>query len=130
MIRIIVPSELCRFRLVCVGCHDRAPVCPVMSASRDRRSLLIVDSDLCTAASNEYVLAVPTSVLQRNRQALMPPSTVRFAPLMYDDSGPATNATSAATSSACPYRSSGTAAFWPAAHSPEAGFRSVSMGPG
>src|SRR5437016_5622065 len=63
-------------------------------------------------------------------QALTPPSTVRLAPLMKDDSGPATNATSAATSSACPYRSSGTAAFWSAAHSPEAGFRSVSMGPG
>src|SRR6266545_7514975 len=47
---------------------------------------------------------------------------------MYDDSGPATNATSAATSSACPYRSSGTTAFWPTAHSPEAGFRSVSIG--
>src|ERR1700745_965030 len=62
--------------------------------------------------------------------ALMPPSTVRFAPLMYDDSGPATNATSAATSSGCPYRSSGAAAFWPTAHSPEAGFRSVSIGPG
>src|SRR5258708_497080 len=51
----------------------------------------------------------------------MPPSTVRFAPLMNDDSGPATNATSAATSSACPYRPRGTAACWPAAHSPEAG---------
>src|SRR5712691_11816896 len=46
-------------------------------------------------------------------QALTPPSTVRFAPLMYDDSGPATNATSAATSSTRPYRSSGTTAFWP-----------------
>src|SRR2546427_11862503 len=32
-------------------------------------------------------------------QALVPPSTVRFAPVMYEDSGPATNATSAATSS-------------------------------
>jgi hypothetical protein len=35
-------------------------------------------------------------------QALTPPSTVRLAPLMKDDSGPATNATSAATSSAFP----------------------------
>lgn len=34
--------------------------------------------------------------------AFMPPSTVRFAPVMYDASGPATNATSAATSSTCP----------------------------
>src|SRR6202035_5525783 len=39
-------------------------------------------------------------------QAIIPPSTVRFAPVMYEDSGPATNATNAATSSTCPYRSS------------------------
>src|SRR5258705_4773920 len=32
-------------------------------------------------------------------QAFVPPSTVRFAPVMYDASGPATNATNAATSS-------------------------------
>jgi hypothetical protein len=32
-------------------------------------------------------------------QALVPPSTVRFAPVMYDASGPATNATNAVTSS-------------------------------
>jgi hypothetical protein len=35
-------------------------------------------------------------------QALVPPSTVRFAPVMYDASGPATNATNAATSSTDP----------------------------
>jgi hypothetical protein len=35
-------------------------------------------------------------------QAFVPPSTVRFAPVMYDDSGPATNDTSAATSSTDP----------------------------
>ena len=35
-------------------------------------------------------------------QALVPPSTVRLAPVMYDDSGPAMNATSAATSSTVP----------------------------
>ncbi len=35
-------------------------------------------------------------------QAFVPPSTVRFAPVIYEDSGPATNATSAATSSTCP----------------------------
>ena len=29
-------------------------------------------------------------------QAIIPPSTVRFAPVMYEDSGPATNATAAA----------------------------------
>ena len=32
-------------------------------------------------------------------QAFIPPSTVRFAPVMYEDSGPATNATIAAISS-------------------------------
>ena len=81
-------------------------------------------SDLAEKANPRFIVDA-TGV-----QALMPPSTVRFAPLMYDDSGPATNATNAATSSACPNRSSGTAAFWTAAHSLEAGFRSVSMGPG
>ena len=35
-------------------------------------------------------------------QAFVPPSTVRFAPVMYEDSGPATNATRAATSSTRP----------------------------
>lgn len=35
-------------------------------------------------------------------QAFVPPSTVRFAPVMYDASGLATNATSAATSSTVP----------------------------
>src|ERR1700755_1155705 len=83
---------------------------PAESHCRDGRSRFIVDGT--------------------SGQALVPPSTVRFAPLTYDDSGPATNATSAATSSVRPYRSSGTAAFWPTAHSPAAGFRSVSIGPG
>ncbi len=35
-------------------------------------------------------------------QAFVPPSTVRFAPVMYEDSGPATNATNAATSPTVP----------------------------
>ena len=35
-------------------------------------------------------------------QAFVPPSTVRFAPVMYDASGLATNATNAATSSTDP----------------------------
>src|SRR5277367_1275162 len=45
-------------------------------------------------------------------QALVPPSTVRFAPVMYDDSGLATNATNAATSSTVPKRPSAVTAFW------------------
>src|SRR5260370_38906920 len=63
-------------------------------------------------------------------QAIIPPSTVRLAPVMYEDSGLATNATNAATSSTCPYRSSAVKAFCGTAHSPEAGFESVSIGPG
>src|SRR5439155_19726924 len=63
-------------------------------------------------------------------QAFIPPSTVRFAPVMYEDSGPATNATSAETSSTCPKRSSAVAAFCGTAHSVVAGFNSVSIGPG
>src|ERR1700749_318631 len=63
-------------------------------------------------------------------QAFIPPSTVRFAPVMYEDSGPATNDTSAATSSTWPYRSSDVAAFCGTAQSPAARFKSVSIGPG
>jgi hypothetical protein len=39
---------------------------------------------------------------ERLFQAFMPPSTVRFAPVMYEESGPATKATTAATSSTRP----------------------------
>src|SRR5258706_2672675 len=63
-------------------------------------------------------------------QAFIPPSTVRFAPVMYEDSGLATNATIAAISSTCPYRSSAVAAFCGTDHSPVPGFKSVSIGPG
>src|SRR5438552_18658725 len=63
-------------------------------------------------------------------QAFIPPSTVRFAPVMYEDSGPATNATIAAISSTRPKRSSAVAAFCGTAHSLVAGFNSVSIGPG
>src|SRR5256885_17238128 len=63
-------------------------------------------------------------------QAFIPPSTVRFAPVMYEDSGPATNATNAATSSTCPKRSSAVAAFCGTAHSVVAGVYSASVGPG
>src|SRR6266478_9905668 len=63
-------------------------------------------------------------------QAFIPPSTVRFAPVMYEDSGPAMNATIAAISSTWPYRLSAVAAFCGSAQSPAAGFNSVSIGPG
>src|SRR5437870_12914963 len=63
-------------------------------------------------------------------QAFIPPSTVRFAPVMKEDSGPATNATIAAISSTCPKRLSAVAAFCGTAHSLVAGFNSVSIGPG
>src|SRR2546428_1951976 len=63
-------------------------------------------------------------------QAFIPPSTVRFAPVMYEDSGPATNATMAAISSTRPKRSSAVAAFCGTAHSLLAGFHSLSIRPG
>src|SRR5256886_17682143 len=69
-------------------------------------------------------------IISPSIQAFIPPSTVRFAPVMYEDSGPATNATSAETSSTCPKRSSAVAAFCGTAHSVVAGFNSVSIGPG
>src|SRR5438477_9856489 len=71
-----------------------------------------------------------THIISPLNQAFIPPSTVRFAPVMYEDSGPATNATSAATSSTCPKRSSAVAAFCGTAHSLAAGLSSVSIGPG
>src|SRR6202044_2757212 len=49
---------------------------------------------------------------------------------MYAAPGPATNATSAATSSTVPYRLSAVFATCGVAQSPAAGFRSVSIGPG
>src|SRR6267154_450188 len=49
---------------------------------------------------------------------------------MYEDSGPATKATIAAISSTDPKRLSAVAAFCGTAQSPEAGFKSVSIGPG
>jgi hypothetical protein len=45
---------------------------------------------------------VDQTCFKRLAQAFIPPSTVSFAPLMYEDSGPATNATIAAISSTCP----------------------------
>src|SRR5213593_4822312 len=71
-----------------------------------------------------------THVIPPLIQAFIPPSTVRFAPVMYEDSGPATNATMAAISSTRPKRASAVAAFCGTAHSLAAGFNSVSMGPG
>src|SRR5437588_4199012 len=71
-----------------------------------------------------------THIISPLIQAFIPPSTVRFAPVMYEDSGLATNPTSAATSSTRPKRSSAVAAFCGTAHSLVAGFNSVSIGPG
>jgi hypothetical protein len=60
------------------------------------------------------------------RYAFVPPSTVKFAPVMWEASGPATKATNAATSSTCPYRLNAVLAIWGVAQSPAAGFKSVS----
>src|SRR5438128_10668617 len=38
-----------------------------------------------------------THIISPLIQAFIPPSTIRFAPVMYEDSGPATNATSCLT---------------------------------
>src|SRR5256886_13803863 len=71
-----------------------------------------------------------THIISPLIQAFIPPSTVRLAPVMYEDSGPATNATSAATSSTCPKRSSAVAAFCGTAHSVVAGVNSLLVRPG
>ena len=65
--------------------------------------------------------------------AIRPPSTVIVAPVMKAACGEARNATSAATSSAVPYRPSGMVPRRKSAAgflSASAGFISVSMGPG
>ena len=56
------------------------------------------------ASIASWYLCLPLSPVERVsvNQAFIPPSTVRFAPVIYEDSGPATNATKAATSSTCP----------------------------
>src|SRR5260221_9789657 len=77
-----------------------------------------------------HTIAVPQRVRTECVQAFIAPSTVRFAPVMYEDSGPATNATIAAISSTRPYLSSAVAAFCGTDQSPEAGFNSGSIGPG
>jgi hypothetical protein len=62
-------------------------------------------SKLCHSKSTKHgpEARVTMKLLKRlGDYAFIPPSTVRFAPVMYDDSGPATNATIAAISSARP----------------------------
>ena len=67
--------------------------------SRDVDRSTGIASELgCTEIENRRAGEGPGPTVQ----AFIPPSTVRFAPVMYEDSGPATNATSAATSSTCP----------------------------
>jgi hypothetical protein len=62
--------------------------------------IALVHRLLSTSARILFLQARGLSV--RVGQAFVPPSTVRFAPVMYEASGPATNATNAATSSTCP----------------------------
>jgi hypothetical protein len=68
----------------------RAPDAAASSAAD-----LVSPSAACLLAENRNVTSCPA-------QAFIPPSTVRFAPVMYEDSGPATNATIAAISSTRP----------------------------
>src|SRR2546426_4708115 len=100
--------------------HEYFPVCDRWFGKFDELQPLITTkcfSSHCTHIISPWI------------QAFIPPSTVRFAPVMYDDSGPATKATSAATSSTCPKRSSAVTAFCGTAHSVVAGFNSPSVGP-
>src|ERR1700675_797554 len=78
-----------------------------------------VDGEIGGARFNASIRNVTSRALL---QAFIPPSTVRFAPVMYEDSGPATNATIAAISSTRPQRSSAVTAFCGTAHSAAAGF--------
>jgi hypothetical protein len=57
-----------------------------------------------TFPRNFPILTTPSRSLSAliSHQAFIPPSTVRFVPVMYEDSGPATNATIAAISSTDP----------------------------
>src|SRR5436190_16167860 len=105
----------------CGHSHEHFPVCDRWFGKFDDLQPLITTKCFgshCTHSISPLI------------QAFIPPSTVRFAPVIYEDSGPATNATSAATSSTRPKRSSAVAAFCGTAHSVVEGFNSVSIGPG
>src|ERR1700750_1135454 len=94
--------------------HEYFPVCVRRFGKFDELQPLITTK--CFGSHCAHIISLLI-------QAFIPPSTVRFAPVMYEDSGPATNATSAATSSTWPKRSSAVAAFCGTAHSLEAGFK-------
>src|SRR2546426_8803590 len=101
-----------------------SPVTPAMAVGMMDSvwTLAALLARLVRPVSDQRYCVALSSTLSRN-------TTVRFAPVMYEDSGPATNATSAATSSTCPKRSSAVAAFCGTAHSVVAGFNSPSVGP-
>src|SRR3984893_16259394 len=101
--------------------HEYFPVC-----DRRFRKFDELQSLITTKCFGSHCMHIISPLVQ----AFIPPSTVRLAPVMYEDSGPATNATTAAISSTWPKRSSAVAAFCGTAHSLVAGFNSVSIGPG
>src|SRR5690348_8245231 len=95
--------------------HEHFPVC-------DRRFWKF--DELQPLITTKCFSSHCTHIIRPLIQAFIPPSTVRFAPVMYDDSGPATKETIAAISSTCPKRPSAVAAFCGTAHSLVAGFNS------
>lgn len=73
---------------------------------RARAASEILNKDYQPNAQNDRSLMIERInkivATRRAPYAFVPPSTVRLAPVMYEESGPATNATSAATSCTVP----------------------------
>jgi hypothetical protein len=85
----------------------RYPVLGNSAISPTTPVFLVVGEIACLGQLN----AAPFGLVRASTQAFVPPSTVKFAPVMYEDSGLATKATNAATSSTVPYRLSEVMAF-------------------
>jgi hypothetical protein len=73
-----------------------------LGTSRDEAAFTVLRNHLAETAPNILNTCIPNRISCASIQAFIPPSTVRFAPVMYEDSGPATNATIAAISSTRP----------------------------
>jgi hypothetical protein len=90
----------------------------LLATASDEDISALFDEKLCrskpyarSAAGDDRYLSLQLPILATlsrslsaliSHQAFIPPSTVRFVPVMYEDSGPATNATIAAISSTDP----------------------------
>src|SRR4029077_4472639 len=82
-------------RLPCCIVRDECLDVSLQELRRDRHRGLL-------PFGHEPMPPAPSPDVRGSAQAFIPPSTVRFAPVMYEDSGPAMNDTNAATSSTCP----------------------------